>query len=285
VNTPQIAVFARLAKENTVPVRALEGQKTMISRTMHSLAYDSVHDEIVVNSPLAQAILMFRGAANGEEPPLRVIQGPHTQIQGTDYDGNDKMTFDEVHGEIYLPVAGNKVLVFSREANGDVAPLRVLGGPDTQIRGSVRGHAVVGVDPINNLLIIGSTGGQGGGRDEREGGGGRGRGALVIFDRTASGNAKPRAVIQGPHTSLGGVGQIQTYPPKGWIIAGAAGGAIGAWSINDSGDAPPRWKIPVQQIAGVGPSGVALDPVHKEVIVASGGRNVLLTFSWPEIFE
>src|SRR5947199_6358191 len=195
----------------------------MISRTMHSLAYDSVHDEIVVNSPLAQAILMFRGAANGEEPPLRVIQGPHTQIQGTDYDGNDKMTFDEVHGEVYLPVAGNKVLVFSREANGDVAPLRVLGGPDTQIRGSVRGHALVGVDPINNLLIVGSTGGQGGGRDEREGGGGRGRGALVIFDRTASGNATPRAVIQGPHTSLGGVGQIQTYPPKGWIIAGAAG--------------------------------------------------------------
>jgi len=287
VNTPQIAVFARLAKENTVPVRALEGQRTMISRTMHSLAYDSVHDEIVVNSPLAQAILMFRGDANGEEPPLRVIQGPRTQIQGTDYDGNDKMAFDDVHGEIIIPVAGNKVLVFSRDANGDVEPIRVLSGPDTQIRGSVRGHALVGVDPINNLLIVGSTGGQGGGRDEGEGGrgGGRGRGALVIFDRTANGNAKPKAVIQGPHTALGGVATIQTYPPKGWIIAGSAGGSIGAWSIHDSGDAPPRWRIPVQQITGVAPSGVALDPVHKELIIASGGRNVLLTFYWPEIFD
>ena len=257
----------------------------MISRTMHSLAFDSVHDEIVVNSPLAQAILFFRGSANGEEPPVRFIQGPHTQIQGTDYDGNDKMTFDDVHGEVFIPVAGNKILVFSREGNGDVAPVRVLAGPDTQIRGSVRGHAVAGVDPINNLLIVGSTGGQGGGRDDRDGEGGRGRGALVIFDRTASGNAKPRAVIQGPNTNLSGVGQIQTYPPKGWIIAGSAGGAIAAWSIHDSGDAAPRWKIPVRQLTGVAPSGIALDPVHKEIIVASGARNVLLTFSWPEIFD
>ena len=267
-----------------MPVRALEGQKSMISRTMHSLAYDSVHDEIVVNSPLAQAILMFRGGANGEEPPARFIQGPHTQIQGTDYDGNDKMTYDEVHGEIIIPVAGPKVLIFSRESNGDAAPIRVLAGPDTQIRGSRRGHPLVGVDPVNNLLIVGSTGGEGGGRDS-DGESARGRGALIIFDRTASGNTKPKAVIQGPNTAFGGVGQIQTYPPKGWIIAGALGGGIGAWSIHDSGDAPPRWKIPVRQITGVAPSGVALDPVHKELIIASGARNVLLTFSWPEIFE
>ena len=284
MNTPQIAAFARLANDNTVPVRALEGQKSMISRTMHSLAYDSVHDEIVVNSPLAQAILMFRGGANGEEPPARFIQGPHTQIQGTDYDGNDKMTYDEVHGEIIIPVAGPKVLVFSRESNGDAAPIRVLAGPDTQIRGSRRGHPLVGVDPVNNLLIVGSTGGEGGGRDS-DGESARGRGSLLIFDRTASGNTKPKAVIQGPNTAFGGVGQIQTYPPKGWIIAGALGGGIGAWSIHDSGDAPPRWKIPVRQITGVAPSGVALDPVHKELIIASGARNVLLTFSWPEIFE
>src|SRR5216117_1322655 len=236
----------------------------MISRTMHALAYDSVHDEIVVNSPLAQAILMFRGGANGEEPPARFIQGPHTQIQGTDYDGNDKMTYDEVHGEIIIPVAGPKVLVFSRESNGDAAPIRVLAGPDTQIRGSRRGHPLVGVDPVNNLLIVGSTGGEGGGRDS-DGESARGRGSLLIFDRTASGNTKPKAVIQGPNTALGG--------------------GIGAWSIHDSGDAPPRWKIPVLQITGVAPSGVALDPVHKELIIASGARNVLLTFSWPEIFE
>jgi len=83
VNTPQIAAFARLAKENTPPVSALEGQKTLISRTMHALEYDPIHDELCVNSPLNNAILTFRGGAKGEEAPVRVIQGPHTQIQST----------------------------------------------------------------------------------------------------------------------------------------------------------------------------------------------------------
>ena len=240
---------------------------------MHSLAYDATHDEIIVNSPLAQAILIFRGAANGEEAPVRVIQGPKTQIQGTDYDGNDQMAFDELHGEIYIPVAGSKILVFSREANGDVAPLRVLGGPDTQIRGTARGHARIGVDGVHNVLVITSSGERGSG------------GSMLIFDRLANGNTKPRAVIQGSKTLIGGGGsQAHLYPEKGWIIGGCVGGSICAWSIDDSGNVPPRYKIPVQQIAGVGPSGIALDPAHKELIVTSGNRNRVLTFSWPEIF-
>src|ERR1700680_2560671 len=101
---PQIAAFARLAGENTPPVRALEGQKTLISRTMHGFSYNTRRDEIVIMSPLAQAVLIFRGGANGEEPPVRVIQGPHTQIQGGAGQGNDKVSIDPVNNEIYIPV-------------------------------------------------------------------------------------------------------------------------------------------------------------------------------------
>ena len=43
---------------------------------MHGMGFDAIHDEIVVNSPLAQAILTFRGGADGEEAPIRTIQGP-----------------------------------------------------------------------------------------------------------------------------------------------------------------------------------------------------------------
>jgi len=69
VSHPQIAAFARLAKENTPPTRTLIGQKTLISRTMHAFDYDAVHDEIVVNSPLAQAVLIFRGGATEKNRP------------------------------------------------------------------------------------------------------------------------------------------------------------------------------------------------------------------------
>src|SRR5437868_11903597 len=143
---PYTTLFrSRLAKENTPPVRASEGQKTLISRTMHGFAYDAIHDEIVVNSPLTQAVLVFRGGANGEEPPLRVIQGPRTQILGMGYAALETVSVDPQNSEIFLPIGtggyqspGNGkegILVFDRIANGDVTPKRFLTGPDTQIRG------------------------------------------------------------------------------------------------------------------------------------------------------
>jgi hypothetical protein len=229
---PQIAAFARLAGENTPPVRALEGQKTLISRTMHGFMYDPLHDEIVVMSPLAQAILTFRGDANGEEPPIRVIQGPHTQIQGTAYGANAIVTVDPVNNEIYVPVVPNHMLVFDRTATGDVAPKRIFNGGPIDISGQTG----VSVDPVHNLLLINA------------------RGAMYIFDRTVSGDDKPKAIIRGPKSGMGNVHEFQVTA-KGWLIAGggdfvAGTGFVGAWSINDNGDVAPHWKIPVQQLTG-----------------------------------
>jgi hypothetical protein len=275
VNHPQIAAFARLAKENTPPSRTLQGQKTLISRTMHDFALDPIHDEIIVTSPLTQAILIFRGGANGEEPPLRYIQGPHTQILGVG--AMDKVSADPENNEIYLAIAFNKILVFDREASGDVAPKRVLAGPDTQIRFAEQtvgsGDVLpVRVDPVRNLLVVKSQG-------EKRGD----PGALLIFDRTASGNTKPLRVIQGPNAALGGGGQIQ-ITPAGWIVAGSSGGSIGVWNIMDNGDVPPKWRIPVLKLTGVGVNGVAIDSIHKEVFVPSGNGNTVSMFYFPEIF-
>jgi len=279
VNTPQIAAFARLAKENTPPVSSLEGQKTMISRTMHALEYDPIHDELVVNSPLNQAILTFRGGAKGEEAPVRMIMGAHTQIRGTAYDGNDKMAMDPVNGEIYIGVstsggAGKGViLVFDRLANGDVAPKRVLGGPDTGFKfPTARGQGFphMGIDPVRNLLIV-STGGK-----------------LMVFDRTASGNAKPKYSIGGPHTELGGGGGNGgnvKVTSTGWLVGGCSRGSMCAWPVDSSGDVAPHWMIPVEQLTGVAGGGVTLDPIHKEVVTTNGGKNVIMTFSWPEVFD
>ena len=274
---PQIAAFARLAGENTPPVRALEGQKTLISRTMHGFAYDAPHDEIVVMSPLAQAVLTFRGGANGEEPPIRVIQGPHTQIQGTAYGANAIVTVDPLNGEIYVPVVPNAILVFDRNASGDATPKRILNGGSINISGQTG----VSVDPVHNLLLV------------------NGRNAMYLFDRTASGDAQPKAVIQGPRSQMGSVHEFQVTS-KGWLIAAGGdfargSGFVGAWNIDDNGDVAPHWRIPVQQLTGYVPYSIVLDPVHQEMMMAAAGRsnrirppngimNTVITFSWPEIF-
>mgnify|MGYP003395057452 CR=1 FL=1 len=60
---------------------------------------------------------------------------------------------------------------------------------------------------------------------------------------------------------------------------------VGVWSINDSGDVPPRWKIDGKLSNGMQkPHGIALDPKHKEVVVADMRLNAILTFYFPEIF-
>src|SRR5438552_14088528 len=79
---------------------------------MHDIAFDSIHDEIAVTSPLAQAILSFRGAANGEEAPLRVIQGDKTQIKGVGATG--KVSIDPVNNEILLATPDQTILTFDR---------------------------------------------------------------------------------------------------------------------------------------------------------------------------
>jgi hypothetical protein len=278
VNHPQIAIFARLAKENTAPVRRLEGQKTLLSRTMHDFAFDPIHDEIVVTSPFAQAILTFRGGASGEEPPLRVIQGPRTRI--VEARALDRLTIDPVHNEIYVTTSASNILVFPREANGDVAPIRVIGGPDVLI-GSRPG---LRVDPVRNLLVVGT------------GYGGDVQGGVLVFDRLATGNARPRAVIPGLTTG----DQFALYPPTGLIIINREG-AIEGWNIDEAlrlfehvtGTEKPEYRprfrvtaqIPASDNRGGGGTGIALNPVHKEILTASQTRNTVWTFSVPEAFQ
>src|SRR5437667_2989558 len=144
------------------PKRIIEGQATKLGRTVHGIAYDSVHDEIIVPNPLAASILVFRGSASGAEPPIRVIQGPKTCLS-LPHSAN----IDVAHDEILVgDVNGHSVLVFARTANGDVAPLRKLQGPKTRL-----GHVVgVAVDPGTNAMIVANS-------DE-----------LVTFRRTDDGN-------------------------------------------------------------------------------------------------
>lgn len=233
---------------------------------MHAIAYDAVHDEIVVPNQFAQAVLTFRGGASSEEPPLRVIQGPHTQLADL-----SRLDVDSINNEIFVPL-GESILVFKRESNGDVPPLREISGPQTQL-----GASAVAVDSLHNVLMVASS-----------------RGALLSFDRNASGNAAPRTVIRGPRSRLKNPNLMVLYPPKSFVAVGVRGsgpetlattdGFIGVWSIHDNGDVPPRWTVGgpngvLQQIRGV-----ALDPKNQSVLVSDKRLNAVLTFYFPEMF-
>jgi len=237
---------------------------------MHSIAYDEIHDEIIVPHPIAQAILIFDGGANGEVAPKRIIQGPKTLLRDS-----ERLAVDAVHDEIFVPSQGNSVLVFDRKAEGNVAPLRILQGPDTRL-----GASTTAVDPVRDLLIVG--------------GGGRSDARLLIFDRTAQGNAKPQAVIGGPKSGMTGIsGPIAVYPPTGKILVNVRGESgelvseeafTGVWSVEDNGDVPPQWTIGGPHGRLRQPRGVTVDPKNKNIIISDKYLNAVLTYHFPEIF-
>src|SRR5207249_2064497 len=111
-------------------------------------------------------ILTFRGSATGEEPPIRVIQGPHSQLQVP-----DTLEIDPVHNEIFVPDWGGLIHVFRLDANGDAAPVRNL-----------QSGGRVAVDPIHNVLVTGGTATVAGKRQA----------ALLIYNRTDEGDVKPK---------------------------------------------------------------------------------------------
>ena len=189
---PRIAAFARTADKNAVPVRSIEGSNTQLNRTVHAIVYDEIHDEIVVPSDIGQAVMTFRGAANGNEAPIRVITGPKTGLGKT-----SKLSADPVNNEL-IAWSGGLILFCDRLANGDVAPKRTLGGPNNRFS-----MGNVDVDTLHDLLIVsgGST--------------------ISIFNRTASGDTKPIRVITGVRVGA----DMAIYPPAGKIVLNIPGPA------------------------------------------------------------
>ncbi len=252
----------------------------MLGRTMHGIFYDEIHDEITVPQPFSQSVMTFRGGANGEEAPIRVIQGLRTQLRNP-----DKVTVDPVHNEIFVPEVSveSRVLVFAREANGNVAPIRILEGP-----GTPWGPSEVAVDPVHNLLVVSASWQEGG--DSRRG--------LMIFNRTDEGNVKPRAIISGPKTGLQRTSRINVYPSRGLVFVSVPGPGtgpgeriasdasfVGVWNIlQDKGDVPPRWKIGGPKGLLRQPRGVTYDAKNKTVIVSDKYLNAVMTYYFPEIF-
>ncbi len=263
-------MFAGSANGNVNPTRTL--QSVYMARTTHELAVDTVHDELVVPNPFAQALLFFRSDAKDSDDPVRIIQGPKTLLGGSM--DTDNVSIDLVHDEVYTTQEGSdSILVFPGRANGDVAPIRVLRGPKTQMRFPRR----VTIDPVNDLLAVVASKG------------------ILLFDRTASGDAEPKCVISGPKTGLGGgegmtLSKALLYPPAKKIIFGGGGrrapkgvkdsdrqkAFTAIWSYGDCGDVAPLYKLP--EGSGV----FDINPKAKELIMSSSSG--VRIYRLPEAF-
>lgn len=250
----------------------------MLGRTQHSISYDHIHDEIVIPQPFAGAILTFKGDANGEVAPIRVIQGTKAQLALA-----DQMTIDPVHGEYFIPTGEGSgiVHVFDRLAQGDVAPKRILGSRQMGLGG------IPTVDYEHDLFIV------------------QCRQGICIYNRTASGDDKPVHIITGGPKSgvqeLGGpvwipgtrnfIATVRKFgmPPKtpdkplNYQATEDAKSFIALWTIDDDGDAVPRYTIGHDIFKEL--RNLAVNPNHKEIMAADKTANDVKTWEFQEAWS
>jgi DNA-binding beta-propeller fold protein YncE len=121
------------------------------------------------------SITVYRKDAQGDTPPLRVIQGPKTQL-----DWPTSLAVHPDRGEIFVANdTADSVIVFRADANGDAAPIRVIKGPRTMVKNPTG----VAVDLKNNELWVANFGSH----------------AATVFPIDAAGDVPPKRLIRsGP---------------------------------------------------------------------------------------
>ena len=121
------------------------------------------------------SITVYPLKATGDTPPLRIIEGPKTQLNWP-----ATLYLDSNHGELYVANdAGESVLVFRIGDSGDVAPLRVIKGAKTGLKNPTG----VFFDPKNDEVWVSNMGNH----------------SATVYQRTANGDVAPlRAIRSAP---------------------------------------------------------------------------------------
>ena len=207
---PAVVVWRKEAQGKDAPIRILEGEKTLLAEAQ-GVAVDTKNQLLYVSNQGAYArhnnntgwaralkpgattweipdrildlipgtgefhepsINVYPLKANGDTPPLRVIQGPKAGLNWPTH-----ISVDVDHQELYVanPVT-HEILVFNTSASGNVAPIRVLKGSQT----GLSYPQGVFVDTKNDELVVANFGNH----------------SSTIYRRTAAGNTAPIRTIR-----------------------------------------------------------------------------------------
>src|SRR5262245_40283865 len=157
------------------------------------------------------------------------------------------------------------VTVYNRTANGDVAPLRMIGGPATKL-GIPYGIAV---DSAHGEVFVANSASHDSGAEADQ--------SITVYGLGATGDITPLRVIAGPTTGLASPAGIALDAARGEIIvANRASNSVTVYGRTASGDATPVRVLVGPDSALDNPWALALDTVNNELWVSNyfGGINV-----------
>jgi hypothetical protein len=182
---PKVMVYRKEANGNEKPLRVLEGEHTLLYDT-HGIALDVKRNLMFVGTWgnasdyrvagtgkfYPPSINVYPLDASADTAPLRVIQGPKTQL---DWAGGMSLSPDTEELFVANDV-GNSILVFHETDKGDVAPARIIKGDKT----GLSHPAGISVDTKNKEVWVSNMGNS----------------TATCFSLTANGNATPVRTIR-----------------------------------------------------------------------------------------
>ena len=220
-----VLVFSHDAGGDVAPSRILKTPHRNFASGL-----DEEKNELFVTIQYPPKVVVYRKDASGEEKPLRVLEGPHTQLHDThglalDLKrklmivgswGNSSDPNVAGSGKIYPPSIG----VYPLDANGDVAPLRVIQGPKTQLDWA----GGMALDVENGDLYVANDVGS----------------SILVFKETDEGDVAPARVIKGPKTLLNHPAGISLDARNREVwVSNMGNSSASAFSLTADGDVAP----------------------------------------------
>lgn len=275
----RMVVFDYDARGNLKPKRLL-----YVPHQSWGIAFNKKRDELALSVQTPNMYVVFRRGASKFDAPIRSVRGPKTGM--ADPHG---IYFDETHNEVFVANHGNfrpselitaytaydaqqsrqertgnafsetargrfvasSLTVYDGDASGDVAPLRTIAGPLSQIDWPMG----VAVDETNNEIFVANNGDS----------------SVLVFARTAAGNVQPKRVIRGPATGIKGPMGVAIAKDEIWVANFGDHTAL-VFPRLAAGNVAPRRMLrnaPAgKETSGFGnPYSVAYDTKREEILV------------------
>ena len=299
------------------PVRTIRDTYPIYS----SIAVDTQFNEVALQDTNLFGIKVFDRLENtpanvDASKPKRVIEGPKTDLEY-----NNGLYIDPKNGDIYTVASdtADNMIVFPRDAKGDVPPARLLKTPHRNFATAVdeeKGEVFITIQyppkvvvyrkqasgdekPIRVLegphtglsdahgmaidvqkkLLFVSSWGNA--SDYKVAGSGKFYPpSITVYPLDASGDTAPLRVIQGAKTQLDWAAAMAVDPASGYVfLANDLGDSVIGFRETDQGNVSPARILKGPKTGIKNPTGVAVDTKNNELWVSSIGNSSARAFS------
>jgi DNA-binding beta-propeller fold protein YncE len=256
-----LSIFSRAARGNVPPTREL--------RTPHGtfgIAVDEAREEMYLTVQHDNSIVVYRKMAEGQEKPLRTIQGSATQLEdphGIALDPKNGWMFVSNHGHARnyqsdgTAESGRfdppSITVYRMDAQGNVSPLRLIEGPQTRLNWPSGLH----YDADHAELFVAND------ADD----------SILVFQGTAHGDAAPIRVIRGSRTGIKNpTGIFVDIQNQELVVSNMGNHSATVYRRDASGDVAPLRTVRAapagKQAMAIGnPGAVAYDSKRREILI------------------